>query len=96
MTSITVDVPDDLFLLLQRSRLGSRPPAEQVKFALAIQLCQEGIISVGKAAELVGEPGLLFENLLIEMGLPVVRYDEVEAERDRRNWEGLRLQRTTP
>lgn len=96
MTSITVDLPDDLFLLLQRSRLAARPPAEQVKLALAIQLCQEGIISVGKAAELVGESGLLFENLLIEMGLPVVRYDEVEAERDRRNWEGLQLQRTTP
>lgn len=86
MTTVTIDVPDDLLALLGQSRLATRPQADRITLALAIQLCQEGVISVGKAAELAGESRWDFEQLLVEMGLPVVRYDEFEAGRDRRNW----------
>lgn len=75
MTTRKIDVPEDLLVLLRRSRLGSRPEADQVRMALAIHLFQQGIISVGRAAELAGEPRAPFELLLGEMGIPPVRYD---------------------
>lgn len=80
----TVEVPEELLDLLQRSRLGSRSGADQVKTALAIHLFLEGLISIGKAAELAGEPRVDFEWLLVEMGLPTVRYDLADYEQDQR------------
>ena len=84
MKTRKIDVPEDLLALLQQSRLGSRPPADQVKMALAIHLFQEGIISIGRAAELAGEPRASFELLLGEMGIPPVRYDLAKYEEDLR------------
>ncbi len=75
----TVEVPEELFDLLQRSRLGNRSGADQVKTALAIHLFLEGLISIGKATELAGEPR---KWLLVEMGLPTVRYDLADYEQD--------------
>jgi predicted HTH domain antitoxin len=84
MGTTTIDIPDELLELLCHSPLGMRPQAEQVKIALAMYLAQEGAISVGKAAELAGETRPAFEQLMGELGLPVVRYDEAEYERDLR------------
>lgn len=86
MTTIAVDVPEEVVQLLRQSRLGSRPAAEQVRVALAIHLFQEGIVSIGKAAELAGEPRASFELLLGEMGIPPVRYDLAEYQRE---WEAI-------
>lgn len=84
MKTATVEVSEDLLALLRRSRLGERPQGEQVALTLAIHLFQEGVISVGKAAELAGEPRVSFELLLGDLGIPAVRYDESEYERDLR------------
>ena len=54
----------------------------QVRAALAIHLFLEGLLSVGKAAELAGEPRVEFEWLLVELGIPTVRYDVDDAEQD--------------
>ncbi len=62
--------------------MGHRSDADQVKIALAIYLFLDGLISIGKAAELAGEPRIDFESLLSEMGLPVTRYDLGDYERD--------------
>lgn len=78
----TVDIPGDILALLAQSRLAGHPQAEQVKISLAIHLFQEGIISVGKAAELAGEPRAVFELLLGEIGIPPVRYDVADYERE--------------
>ena len=75
MTTRTIDVPEDILVLLRQSRPGGGPEAEQVRMALAIHLFQQGVISVGRAAELAGEPRATFELLLGEMGIPPVRYD---------------------
>ena len=56
--------------LLKRSRLGDRPANAQVRMAVAVHLLQEGVISVGKAAAIAGEPRATFELLLTEMGIP--------------------------
>ena len=83
MTTINVGIPEELLTLLRRSRLGDRPADEQVRIALAVHLFQEGVISVGKAAAIAGEPRASFELLLPEMGIPTLRYDVADHQRDR-------------
>lgn len=75
MATRKIEVPEELLALLRRSRLGTRPDADQVPLALAIHLFQEGLISIGRAAELAGEPRATFELLLGDLGIPPVRYD---------------------
>lgn len=84
MKTRKIDVPEELLDLLQRSRVGTRAGADQVKAALAIHLFLEGVVSIGRAAELAGIPRVEFEWLLREMGLPTVRYDLADYEEDLR------------
>lgn len=83
MKTVDVEIPKDLLTLLERSRLGTRPVADQVRIALAIHLFQEGVISAGKAATVAGESRTAFELLLGEMGIPPVRYDTSDYARER-------------
>jgi predicted HTH domain antitoxin len=78
MATTTVDVPDELLALLQRSRLGGRARAAQVRIALAVHLYQQGLVSVGRAAELAGEPRAPFELLLGELGIPPARLEAAD------------------
>lgn len=82
MSTQQVEVPDELLVLLQGSRLAARDTTGQVKAALAIHLFLEGLISIGKAAELAGVPRVEFELLLVEMGLPTVRYNSADYDQD--------------
>lgn len=84
MSTQQVAVPGELLALLQGSRLAVRDTAGQVKAALAIHLFLEGLISIGKAAELADVPRVEFEWLLIEMGLPTVPYGLDDYEQDLR------------
>lgn len=84
MSTQPVEVPEELLELLQGSRLAAHDHAGQVAAALAIHLFLEGLVSIGRASELAGVPRLEFESLLVEMGLPVVRYDLTDYERDLR------------
>jgi predicted HTH domain antitoxin len=79
-----IEIPDEYIELLRGSRLGRRREAEQVKAALSIHLFLEGLVSVGKAAELADMPRVDFEWLLVEMNLPVTLYDMAEDEQDRK------------
>src|SRR5687768_1001699 len=85
MTTATIDVPDELIALLAESRLRDRPLADQIRIALSIHLFQEEMISIGKAAELAGEPRVSFERLLAELAIPPVQYDEEMYEQDLRS-----------
>jgi predicted HTH domain antitoxin len=80
----TIEVPDELLDLLKGSRLAGRSETDRVKSALAIHLFQEGLVSIGKAAALVGMPRVEFEWLLVEMGIPVARFDVADYEVDKR------------
>jgi predicted HTH domain antitoxin len=82
MQTRQVDVPEEILDLLHGSHLGERSAADQVKIALAIHVFLEGLISVGKAAELAEVPRLQFEALLVELGVPTVRYELVDFEQD--------------
>jgi predicted HTH domain antitoxin len=90
MQTVHVEVPEDLLELLKQSRIGERPLSNQVRFALAVQLFQEGVISVGKAARMAGEPRPTFELLLGEMGIPPVRYTLEDYKQDTENLEKAR------
>ncbi len=96
MKTKTVEVPEEILELLQRSRLGGRSGPDQVRTALAIHLLLEGVISVGKAAELAGEPRVDFEWQLVEMGLPTVQYDLADYEQDRRHFAEAVRRHDTP
>ena len=96
MKTKAVDVPEEILELLQRSHLGGRSGPDQVRTALAIHLFLEGVISVGKAAELAGEPRVDFEWQLVEMGLPTVQYDLADYEQDRRNFAEAARRPDTP
>ena len=82
MGTKTIEVADEIFELLRASRLKERPEADQVKIALAIHLFLEEVISIGKAAQLAGENRVEFELLLVDMGLPVARYDRDDYRQD--------------
>ena len=82
MATVPVQVPDDLLALLEQSRLPGHTQDERVRVALALHLFQQGVISIGKAAELAGESRMAFEALLADLGNPAVRYDEAMYERD--------------
>lgn len=75
MANTTVDLPQEVLTLLAQSRLRDRTVDEEVRVAVAIHLFLEGLVSIGKAAELAGEPRLAFERQLVELGLPTVRYE---------------------
>jgi len=81
MATTVVEVPDELLALLAESRLGRRAREDQVRAALAIHLFQEGLVSVGRAAELAGEPRVSFELLLGELGIPPARLEEADYRR---------------
>lgn len=86
MATATIELPEELLALLRRSRLHRVTPAKQVQTALAVHLFQQGLVSVGKAAELCGEPRASFEALLVELGIPAVRYDVADYEEDARGF----------
>ena len=93
MPTRPVDVPEELLELLTHSRLAGRPEAERVRVALAAHLFQEGLVSIGRAAELAGEPRMTFELLLSEMGTPVLRYGPSDYDRE---WDAIQAANDNP
>jgi predicted HTH domain antitoxin len=95
MSTQQVDIPEELLSFLGESRLATRDTAAQVRAALALHLFLDGVVSIGKAAELAEVPRLEFEELIVEMGLPTVRYDLSDYEDDIRSFaEAERRKRT--
>jgi predicted HTH domain antitoxin len=84
-----LDLPDELAKLLSTTALAELEPARQFRVALVIPLFLAGEISLGKAAELSGEGRPAFEDLLLRLGLPLVRYDLEEYSHDTATIESL-------
>lgn len=89
MGTKVIEVPEEILDLLRASRLKERSEADQVKTALAIHLFLEEVISIGKAAQLAGQNRVEFELMLVDMGLPVVRYDLPDYQQDVKTIERL-------
>jgi len=90
MVTESIDISKELLAFFGQTRLADRPRGEQIQAALAIHLYIEDVISIGKAAQLAGIPRLEFEQLLITMDVPIVRYGIEEYEQDQRTLEKLR------
>jgi predicted HTH domain antitoxin len=81
MATPQIEIPDEILVLLEQSPLAGRSHDAQVKVALAGYLFRENVISIGRAAEIAGEPRASFELLLGQMDIPPVRYDEGDYDR---------------
>jgi len=87
---IEVELPEEIFLLLRRSK---RDIEEDIRKAIALQLFQEHLISSGKAAELAGMCLSDFMDLTREKRIPWFDYTEearklagqLKIERDKRS-----------
>ncbi|MCA1723181.1 MAG: UPF0175 family protein [Thermomicrobia bacterium] len=82
MSTAQVEIPDEILTLLEQSPLTGRAHADQVKIALATYLFQERLVSIGRAAELAGEPRAAFELLLSQMGIPPAWFTKADWEHD--------------
>lgn len=57
----------------------------EVKLLLAIKLLEEGLISLGRAAEIAGYSEKAFVKVLINRGVPPIKYEKLELEEELKN-----------
>lgn len=58
---------------------------EEIKLLLAIKLLEDGVISLGKAAEIAGYSEKAFVEVLIHRGIPPLKYLKLNLEKELRN-----------
>lgn len=78
---ITLTIPDAIECALQ---LPEKTKAQDTLRLLAVKMYENGILGMGKAAELCGASKLEFMWVLREEQIPL-NYDQEELERDLRN-----------
>jgi len=85
MGEVLVKVPSDLMRIL---RLDEEELEKAVRLYLAIELYREGVVSLGKAAEIAGLSRWEMMELLASKGIPL-NYDEDDLSEDIETLEGL-------
>ena len=78
MISVTTQVPEDIYLVLQANGIFREMLAERSRHLLAVRFYQERVLSLGQAARLAGLDRWTFIDLLAEHQVPVVDYTEEE------------------
>ena len=58
---------------------------DEVKLLLAIKLLEEGLVSLGKAAEIAGYSEKAFVEILIKRGVPPIKYSDLDLNKELRN-----------
>ncbi|MBM4333896.1 MAG: UPF0175 family protein [Deltaproteobacteria bacterium] len=58
---------------------------EEVKLLLAIKLLEEGLVSLGKAAEIVGYSEKAFVEIFIHRGIPPIKYLKLNLAKEFQN-----------
>lgn len=79
MTTLTIELPEDLSVALQRS---PRELAKDVRLAAAIDWYRCGLISQGRAAEIAGIPRADFIDALAARKIEVVQIDLEALDRE--------------
>lgn len=82
MVTVRIELPEDVYLALQSAGLNLEQLESQAVRDLAVQLYNDGRLTLGKAAKLSQLPIAGFWQLLVNRGLPVVHYSEEEYEND--------------
>ncbi|EEB74770.1 UPF0175 family protein [Thermococcus sp. AM4] len=85
MGEVLVKVPSDLMRIL---RLDEGELERAVRLYLAIELYREGVVSLGKAAEIAGLSRWEMMELLASKGIPL-NYDDDDLREDVETLEGL-------
>jgi len=60
---------------------------DELKILIAIKLMDDKIVSLGKAAEIAGYSTKAFSEILIHRGIPPIRYEDMDLERELENAE---------
>ena len=79
MTTITIELPDDVFSTLRRS---PREVQQEVRLAAAVDWYRRGVISQGRAAESAGIPRADFIDALAARKIEVAQIDFDALDRD--------------
>ncbi|MEW6068431.1 MAG: UPF0175 family protein [Nitrospirota bacterium] len=58
---------------------------DEIKLLLAIKLLEDGVVSLGKAAEIAGYSEKAFVEVLIHRGIPPLKYSKLNLEKELRN-----------
>ena len=85
--SRTVNLGDDLTAILEAQ--GEDLVEGSVKEAVVLYLYQRGVISSGKAGELLGMKRFDFVRYASDLGIPFYNYDPAELERELKLMENL-------
>ncbi|ASJ17399.1 hypothetical protein A3L04_10120 [Thermococcus chitonophagus] len=85
MSEILVSIPQDLARIL---KVNERELPKLVKVYLAIKLYREGIVSLGKAAEIAGVSKWEMMEILASKGIPL-QYSEEDLREDVKTLERL-------
>lgn len=78
-TSITIDIPSDIFLALNENE---KELKSNIKVSLAIRLYQLQKLTIGKAAQLAGMSRLNFENFLSDNKISISTLDIEDINND--------------
>lgn len=57
----------------------------EVRLLLAIKLLEDGIVSLGKAAEVAGYSEKAFVEVLLHRGVPPLRYSKLDLDKELKN-----------
>ncbi len=60
-------------------------PAEDLKLLLAIKLLDEGLVSLGKAAEIAGYSEKAFVEILLNKGISPMKYQNLNLDKELSN-----------
>lgn len=55
---------------------------DEVKLFLAMKLLEEGVVSLGKAAEIAGYSEKAFAEILLHKGVPPIKYSKINLEKE--------------
>ncbi len=55
---------------------------EELKMLIAIKLLEEGIISLGKASEIAGYKESTFAEILLNKGIPPIKYENLDLKEE--------------
>ncbi len=58
---------------------------DEVKILLAIKLLEDGIVSLGKAAEIAGYSERSFVEILLRRGVSPIKYSELDLDKELKN-----------
>lgn len=58
---------------------------EEIKLLLAIKLLEDGVVSLGKAAEIAGYSEKAFVEILTHRGISPLKYSKLDLEKELRN-----------